>query len=307
MDNNQLPVEIVLDSPLGITQNNIDGHKIYKLSNSILARRDEKILFYLKKAFIPFSFYCISDSQNNNILDITETQTDNTTNTYSITVEDGNSDIYSLLLEIKTLLESNSTFNFKYDITYNSSNNKISIKLLSGDTCVKSTLLFNSGNNKSKSIYNVLGFLNNSDKDILLNNTISSDNQVDLADGLDSIHIKSNLCGTNIRSIDDESNELLIIPIDKSPYSIIYFDDLKPFKHLLNINVITEIEIILQDSNKNVINMNNIPYTLILQCEFIKDIREDILEIAEEFNYNNNLKKLNNLKNTLSKNTLSKI
>ena len=45
----------------------------------------------------------------------------------------------------------------------------------------------------------------------------------------------------------------------------------------------------------------------ILECEFIKDIREDILEIAEEFNYNNNLKKLNNLKNTLSKNTLSKI
>ena len=285
MDQVQLPVEIVLDSPLGITQNNIDGHKIFKLNNSILARRDEKILFYLKKAFIPFSFYCISDSQNNNKLDITETQTDGTVNTYSITVEDGNSDIYSLLLEIKTLLESNSTFNFKYDITYNSSNNKISIKLLSGNSATKSTLLFNSGNN----------------------NTISSDNQVDLADGLDSIHIKSNLCGTNIRSIDDESNELLIIPIDKSPYSIIYFDDLKPFKHLLNINVITNIEIILQDSNKNVINMNNIPYTLILECEFIKDIREDILEIAEEFNYNNNLKKLNNLKNTLSKNTLSKI
>ena len=295
----QLPIEIVLDSPLGITQNNIDGHKIFKLNNSILARRDEKILFYLKKAFIPFSFYCISDSQNNNKLDITETQSDNTTNTYSITISQGNPDIYNLLLEIKNLLESNSTFNFKYDITYNASNNKISIKLLSGDSATKSTLLFNSGTNKTKSINNVLGFLNNSDKDILVNNTISSDNQVDLADGLDSIHIKSNLCGTNIRSIDDESNELLIIPIDKSPYSIIYFDDLKPFKHLLSINVITDIEIILQDSNKNVINMNNIPYTLILECEFIKDIREDIVEVAEEFNYANNLEKFNNLKNKI--------
>jgi len=295
----QLPVEIILDSPLGITQNNIDGHKIFKLNNSILARRDEKILFYLKKAFIPFSFYCISDSQNNNKLDITETQTDGTVNTYSITISEGNPDIYNLLLEIKNLLESNSTFNFKYDITYNSSNNKISIKLLSGDSATKSTLLFNSGTNKSKSINNVLGFLNNSDKDILVNNTISSDNQVDLADGLDSIHIKSNLCGTNIRSIDDESNELLIIPIDKSPYSIIYFDDTKPFKHLLSINVITDIEIILQDSNKNVINMNNIPYTLILECEFIKDIREDIVEVAEEFNYANNLEKFNNLKNKI--------
>tara|TARA_R110000823_G_scaffold8005_3_gene28837 strand:- start:1125 stop:2030 length:906 start_codon:yes stop_codon:yes gene_type:complete len=295
----QLPIEIVLDSPLGITQNNIDGHKIFKLNNSILARRDEKILFYLKKAFIPFSFYCISDSQNNNKLDITETQSDNTTNTYSITISQGNPDIYNLLLEIKNLLESNSTFNFKYDITYNASNNKISIKLLSGDSATKSTLLFNSGTNKTKSINNVLGFLNNSDKDILVNNTISSDNQVDLADGLDSIHIKSNLCGTNIRSIDDESNELLIIPIDKSPYSIIYFDDPKPFKHLLSINVITDIEIILQDSNKNVINMNNIPYTLILECEFIKDIREDIVEVAEEFNYANNLEKFNNLKNKI--------
>ena len=68
---------------------------------------------------------------------------------------------------------------------------------------------------------------------------------------------------------------------------------------MLSINVITDIEIILQDSNKNVINMNNIPYTLILECEFIKDIREDIVEVAEEFNYANNLEKFNNLKNKI--------
>ena len=299
-----LPIEIVLDSKLGTNINNIDGHKLFKLNNSILAKKDEKILFYLKKLFLPFSFYCISENQKNNKLDIKEIQSDDNENTYSITVSDGNPDIYSLILEIKSLLEANSTFNYKYDITYNINNNKISIKLLSGDLALKSVILFSSGNNISQSINNVLGFGNN-DLEILLNNTITSPNQVDLADGLDSIHIKSNLVGNNIRSVDSESNELLIIPLDKSPFSIIYFQDETPFKHLLNVNVITNIELILQDSKQNIINMNNIPYTIILQCEFIKS---DIVIQEDNFNSNSvkqnlqdNLEKFQKIKDNLNK------
>jgi hypothetical protein len=300
-----LPIEIVLDSKLGTSINGIDGHKLFKLNNSILAKKDEKILFYLKKLFLPFSFYCISENQKNNKLDVKEIQSDNTENTYSITVEDGNPDIYSLISEIKSLLEANSTFNYKYEITYNINNNKISIKLLSGDLALKSVILFSSGNNISQSINNVLGFASNSDLEILLNNTITSPNQVDLADGLDSVHIKSNLVGNNIRSVDSESNELLIIPLDKSPYSIIYFQDETPFKHLLNVNVITNIELILQDSNQNIINMNNIPYTIILQCEFIKS---DIIIEEDDFNSNSvknnlqdNLEKFQKIKDNLNK------
>ena len=299
-----LPIEIVLDSKLGTNINNIDGHKLFKLNNSILAKKDEKILFYLKKLFLPFSFYCISENQKNNKLDIKEIQSDNTENTYSITVSDSNPDIYSLISEIKSLLEANSTFNYKYEITYNINNNKISIKLLSGDLCNKSVILFSSGNNISQSINNVLGFKNN-DLEILLNNTITSNNQVDLADGLDSVHIKSNLVGTNIRSVDSESNELLIIPVDKSPFSIIYFQDETPFKHLLNVNVITNIELILQDSKQNIINMNNIPYTIILQCEFIKS---DTFIEDDNFNSNSvkknledNLEKFQKIKDNLNK------
>ena len=299
-----LPIEIVLDSKLGTSINGIDGHKLFKLNNSILAKKDEKILFYLKKLFLPFSFYCISENQKNNKLDIKEIQSDNTENVYSITVSDGNPDIYSLILEIKSLLEANSTFNYKYEITYNINNNKISIKLLSGDLALKSVILFSSGNNILQSINNVLGFENN-DLEILLNNTITSNNQVDLADGLDSVHIKSNLVGTNIRSIDSESNELLIIPVDKSPFSIIYFQDETPFKHLLNVNVITNIELILQDSKQNIIDMNNIPYTIILQCEFIKS---DIIIEEDDFNSNSvknnlqdNLEKFQKIKDNLNK------
>ena len=33
--NQQQPIEIVLDSVLGSTQNSIDGHKIFKLNNSL--------------------------------------------------------------------------------------------------------------------------------------------------------------------------------------------------------------------------------------------------------------------------------
>ena len=58
------PIEIILSSKRGTRIGDVDGHKSFELEQEIVARKDEDLLVYLKKAFIPFSFYAISANQN---------------------------------------------------------------------------------------------------------------------------------------------------------------------------------------------------------------------------------------------------
>jgi len=271
MNNNyiqRLPVEIVIDSKDGQVFNNLDGHKIYNLTGEINAKSDEILLFYLKKAFIPFSFYCLSASQKNNILDIKETQQNGQANVYSITIPDGNYNINELTSQILNLLESNSTFGYKYSISFNKTTAKVSFLLLSGTNALKAELLFNSGANASSSCHRLLGYTA-TDIEFTLSSLAISQNIVDMADGLNSIRVSSNLVGDNIKTSSGETGDLLIIPVDFSPYSILYFDDLTPFKHKLSTRTIKEIQIKMTDLNDNIIDFNGIPYTLILEVEFL--------------------------------------
>tara|TARA_R110002153_G_scaffold86672_4_gene215127 strand:+ start:6973 stop:7905 length:933 start_codon:yes stop_codon:yes gene_type:complete len=271
MNNNyiqRLPVEIVIDSKDGEVFNNLDGHKIYNLTGEINARSDEILLFYLKKAFIPFSFYCLSASQKNNKLDIKETQQNGTANVYSITIPDGNYNINELNSEIVNLLESNSTFGFKYSVSFIKTTAQVRFLLLSGTLALKAELLFNTGANASSSCRRLIGYTA-TDIEFTLSATAISQNIVDMADGLNSIRVSSNLVGDNIKTSSGETGDLLIIPVDFSPYSILYFDDLTPFKHKLSTRTIKEIQIKMTDLNDNIIDFNGIPYTLILEVEFL--------------------------------------
>ena len=270
MNNNyiqRLPVEIILNSNDGQIFNNLDGHKIFSLSAEINARSDEILLLFLKKAFIPFSFYTLSSSQKNNKLDIKETQSGGATNIYSITIPDGNYNINELNSKIKTLLEATSTFSYKYSISFDTTTGKVRFLLLSGASALKSEILFQSGTNSALSCRRLLGF-KELDIEFDLSNTADSQNVVDMADGLDSIRIGSNLVGDNIKTSNGETGELLIVPVNFSPFSILYFDALEPFKHKLSTRTIREIEIKMTDLNDNIIDFNSIPYTLILEVEF---------------------------------------
>ena len=390
------PIEIILKSNRGTQIGDVDGHKRFELEKEIVARKDEDLLLYLKKGFIPFSFYCISSNQNNNKFEYTELQsggntfsntitvpdgnysitelltilqtdmdgagqTINSTNnkldfietkttgavaTYTSTISSGDYTITALLAQIKSQMESVSAsagFNFTYNLTFNSTTNKATIALTGGTdvlktnlpfatgtfnttsvktvlgfttdveittsssatsdgTCDtnaghdfkyilsydvntnkssfliasgtnpnKTTLNFNTGTNASNSIRRVLGF---SDADVEFTTTTSatSDLLVDVADGLDSLHLKSNLVGDNIQSTVGSINggELLIIPVDLSPFSILYYsEDANPFKHKLSVNSIKQIELKFTDNNDNTVDFNSIPYTLILVAEFI--------------------------------------
>jgi len=268
------PIEIILKSNRGTQIGNVDGHKRFELEKEIVARKDEDLLLYLKKAFIPFSFYCISSNQNNNRFQYTELQTTGATSGVTLTIEDGNYSITELLTLIQTRMDSSSViagFNFKYTCTYNVNTNKVSFLIASGTNPNKTTLNFNTGIFSSDSIRRVLGF-SDADVDFTTSAIATSDLLVDVADGLDSLHLKSNLVGDNIQSTVGSINggELLIIPVDLSPFSILYYsEDANPFKHKLSVNSIKQIELKFTDNNDNTVDFNSIPYTLILVAEFI--------------------------------------
>jgi len=390
------PIEIILNSKRGTKIGDVDGHKRFELEQEIVARKDEDLLIYLKKAFIPFSFYCVSANQNNNKFQYTELQTGGNSFANTITVPDGNYSITellsylttemdsagqtinatnnkfqyvelkttgssvdvtltipsgdytitSLLSYLKTTMETGSAtagFNFTYNFTFNSTTNKATLALTGGTnvskttftfasgifastnckavlgfttdveittsssatsdgTCDtsgghsfkytlsydvntnkasfliasgtnpnKTTLNFNTGSDASDSIRRVLGF-SDADVECTESSSATSDLQVDMADGLDSLHVKSNLVGDNIQSTVGAINggELLIIPVNLSPFSILYYsEDANPFKHKLSANSIKNIEIKFSDNNDNVVDFNSIPYTLILVAEFL--------------------------------------
>lgn len=293
------PIEIILNSPNGtIMGGTKDGHKFFELTKEITARKDEIILLHLKKAFIPFSFYCISLGQKNSKLDITETNSLGSTNTYVITVDDGNYNISELLKSIKTKMESASTFDYVYEILYDDNTSKVSFLIKSGTNVSNTKILWNTGANKDLSLLRVLGFSADSDKTFTNSTTAVSDYVVDLADGLDSLHIKSNLVGDNIVSTAGAkiggAGELLLVPVDLSPNSILYFDDdANPFKHQIPASSIKRIEINFTDNKDNVVDFNNIPYTLILIVEFIFDPNSNLTpQNVRSLQTNNNIKQV---------------
>ncbi len=268
----RLPIEIILNSLNGTQLGNVDGHKFYNLISEVTARKDEIMVIYLKKCFLPFSFYLLSDNRKNNKLDITEKKTDNSTNSYTITIPDGNYNINELLSKIKSLMESASTFSFKYTITFDSSTGKVSFLINSGTTPLNTVLNFSTGTNINHNCHNLIGF-SNIDITFTTSSSAISDLVIDVADGFDGVHVKSNLVGSNVITTetgDSGSSELLVVPITLEPYSILYYSELgNPFRHRIAQSTIKQIEIKLVDSSDNVIDFNGLPYTFILQCEFV--------------------------------------
>jgi len=270
------PIEIILNSKRGVKFNTLDGHKYFDLDKEIVARKNEKILLHLKKAFIPFSFYCLSSSQNNNKLDVKEIQSDATENSYTITIADGNYSITELITELKSQMEGETTFDYVYSFTYDDATNKVTMLISSGTNVGTTNLLFATGTNKDSSIATILGFSKTSDVQFSTS-SVTSDKVVDMADGLDSLHCKSNLAADNIQSTAGAINggELLIIPVNLLPNSILYFDEgTNPFKHQLVMSNFKRIEIKFTDNNDNIVDFNEIPFTLILIAEFVLDASE---------------------------------
>ena len=285
--NQRQDIEVILNSDYGTQPHTHDGHKIWNLETEIVADQNEIMLVSVKKAFIPYSFYSVSSREKNTKLDVKETKT-GTTNTYAITMDDGNYQITSLCKKLKNKLIAASAaagYDFVYTCTYDSDTNKITLGLAAGSGIVSTTLLINTGTNAVNSIRRVIGF-SDADVTVVAGNTIDSDNVVDCGSGMDGIHLRSNLPVANVlTNYGQLGNELLIIPVYVPPNFLIYYEESgEPFRHLLSTKTLRTIEFNLTDRLFNTLHFNGIPFTLILIFSFQFDVQKALIQRAKDIN-----------------------
>ncbi len=270
------PILVSLSSIDGISfSGSNDGFKKYILKNSIINPDTNKysIGIHLSSCIIPFSFYCLSSTLGNNKLNYTEITSSGSFND-SITIDDGNYTILTLLAFIKSNLETKSSTasrNFVYNLSYNEDTNKCTFLLTSGTNAISTTFNFSASDNCFKE----LGF-SSDDISFSTSSSATSDRVVNLTGGVSEIHVNvKNLSCKNILSNGGQLSSMIdIIPIDKSPNSIIHYSPREPFMSIIPNDVINEIDISLETKYGKIVDFNACNYTLQLHIKFIKKTRD---------------------------------
>lgn len=208
-----------------------DGHHIYISVNN---------------ASIPYSFYNVNSSNNYIILF-------NLVSLVSLNfmIPFGNYNINQLIIILNQNL-------IGYSFTYNTINNKITIKstndfkILGTSTCLS-----------------FLGFVNNTTY-ISTSSSLTSLNCVDLYP-ISVIYINSNLLTYNINknSINNQSI-LCCVPVYNQPYSIIQYHNYNGFRSNLFVNNISNINIRLMDEQGHIIDLNGCHFNLTIQLDIVK-------------------------------------
>jgi len=270
-NNYRNPILLQLNSENSIVTGEFDGQKTWLLENPITIDRNEYMLIHLRSAIIPYSFYVLSEKNENNKLDILETDIYGGTNLLNLTIPDGNYVATTLADTLEDLINANSSFNSTWDFFYNQDTNHFEIKCKAGLDLASATFQFGSGTNANKSIRIFLGFTK-TDISVNVANTIESNKNVDMTGGeSDGVHIQTNLGATNILVDNGKLNtEIGIIPINTNPFNLIYYEaTTAPFKLAIPTRELKQIEIKLTDRINRVLDFNDISYTLFLEIDFM--------------------------------------
>ena len=218
---------------------------VFYLPNINIGKR-EKAYVSIKNCVIPYSFYNINNT--NNTLDYTLNSVD-----YSITFENGNYNVLTLKEHILSLLEDG------FSITYNVKTNTYTFTHSTYDFTFKNT----------SNCFELLGFQddnNYSSTSFSLSSTIS----INLFT-IKNVYITShNFILNNIDSNNhNKSNIICSVPVKGVPNSFIFYAD--NTKHLIHtVNNLTDFRISLTDENGNLIDFNNIHYSITLEITITK-------------------------------------
>ena len=146
-----------------------------------------------------------------------------------------------------------------YTFTYNSINNKLTIKRLINE--------FQLMQISSCSI--LIGFLLSS-SNFSSSLSLTSTNCIDLFP-INIVYVSSNLLTYNInKSTSNNQSVLCAIPIFTQPYSVIQYHNYNNFKSNLFINSLSSITIKLLDEYGNAIDLNGCHFNLTLQLDIIQ-------------------------------------
>tara|TARA_R110002020_G_scaffold174619_1_gene366114 strand:- start:1424 stop:2482 length:1059 start_codon:yes stop_codon:yes gene_type:complete len=267
-----------------LSGNDVRSHFGMTLKKKISKKEDELFRVIVQSAQIPYTFY--NTNSNNNYIDWEENGVLKT----PLQITQGNYNILELINEIKTDMNTNSSFGATtYDITYSGISNKITITSTNANN---TKLLFNTGTNKLKSIAKQIGFTN--DSDITINNGANgiSNSVVNLL-SIHSLFIRSNvLSSLNILSSFSNSGGmtntdiLTSIPITADPLSMIYYQYYEGMDYsILEDSTISYMDFKLTDQNANIIDLQpQINWELVINIQVVKNPLFIIPKMNSDFN-----------------------
>lgn len=209
-------------------------------------------------AQIPVSFYTINATNNQFKLSINN----GAYTTYSIPV--GNYNNYTLITALQTLLSS-------FTFTFNTTNGLLTIASTNSIFSLDFTIAY--------SCYNLLGFA----KSIynITTGNITGLYPLNLL-GVKRISIKSyNLGVLNFNSIGGDV-VLTTIPCDQPPFNMLsYLNQNSNDIQRINVKMINSIDILLMDENNNLLDFNNVNWTLTLLLEITR-YKPDVISSFKE-------------------------
>jgi len=244
----------------------------FNLFSNILAEDNEILTVELVSATIPNSFYNLSNNNTNNKIKFKEGA-----NAYvELTIPSGSYNILELGVELKKLLEAQSTTwgnNYTYTFAYEEINNLLTITNSGNDA----TFDFTSDNTCRR----FLGFTS-SIQTINSSDGITSNRAVDITDTRNSIFIRlSNLNNNKVIESNNGkfSNVIAQVPVELSRNTFFTFEPPQSFKCELSQKQINSIDILItyQDETNNV-NFERADWEINLLISFFRAPQQVILE-----------------------------
>jgi hypothetical protein len=215
----------------------------------------------VQNASIPLSFYIINEY--NNKLEYSF----NGINKTIVNFDLGNYNATSFITQFKSKTP--------FDITFNKANGKFTFSY-------SSTFYFHFQNS---TCFNILGFNKNNEYQSVTN-IINAPHLADFS-GIRTIKIRSSRLGNyNLDSISGGSfNDLVTIPVDVGYYGIIVYNNQVNFKSLLNTKYVSFFDIQIVDGyNDELINFNNVGWTITLQFDILRKLEEETNLINNNLN-----------------------
>jgi len=244
----------------------------FNLFSNILAEDNEILTVELVSATIPNSFYNLSNNNTNNKIKFKEGA-----NAYvELTIPSGSYNILELGVELKKLLEAQSTTwgnNYTYTFAYEEINNLLTITNSGNDA----TFDFTSDNTCRR----FLGFTS-SIQTINSSDGITSNRAVDITDTRNSIFIRLPNLNNNkvIESNNGKfSNVIAQVPVELSRNTFFTFEPPQSFKCELSQKQINSIDILItyQDETNNV-NFERADWEINLLISFFRAPQQVILQ-----------------------------
>jgi len=218
-----------------------------QLTQAIVCQPDEEVHIQLMSAEVPYSFYNISDSLENNKLVINDAGA-----SFTITVPNGSYDIDELV----DAINSNSDFSSRFTLTFDEITLRVTFTALDNDLNIFWT---------QSNINRELGFKTDrpDDEDLENNDTVVSTGVVNMA-SVHSIFVKSNIGQGNVISTRaGNSTTLQKISVDVNSTGIIYMDS-RDFRQrtISTAPVIDHLVIRITDQNDRLLQLNGCTFEL---------------------------------------------